>query len=295
MDGLLIVDKPTGPTSHDIVAYGRRVLGERKVGHVGTLDPLASGVLPLVLGRATRLAQFLSAADKTYDASIQLGTASDTFDATGVLSAPSSPVRQVSLSEVEHVLQSFVGTYLQEPPAFSAKKTGGVPAYRLAREGRAVELKAVPVTVRSLDLVAFVDQRLTLRLVSSAGFYVRSLAHELGVRLENGAHLVALRRIRSGAFGVDEAVSIATLAEGDARRHVMGLDRVLLELPAFVLTPEGLHRIVHGRDVGSGHVVPDPLDPLPAYARLMDPFGQLIAIARPAPGAGALHPTVVLK
>lgn len=295
MDGVLIVDKPPGPTSHDIVAYVRRVTREKKVGHVGTLDPLASGVLPLVLGCATRLAQFLSAADKTYDASIQLGAASDTFDATGVMSAPSTTARRVAVSEVEPVLQSFVGTHLQEPPQFSAKKTGGVPAYRLARKGRAVDLKPVLVTVRSLELLEVADQRLRLRVVSSAGFYVRVLAHELGARLGVGAHLVELRRTRSGAFGLDQAVSLAVLAEGDAGRHVMGLDRVLLELPAFVLTPEGLHRIAHGRDVGSGHVVPDPIEPLPAYARLMDHLGHLIAIARPAQGASALHPTVVLK
>ena len=294
MDGILVIDKPSGPTSHDIVTYVRRESGEKRVGHVGTLDPLASGVLPLVLGRATRLAQFLSTADKSYDASIRLGAASDTYDATGVIGARAT-APGVGVSDVEPVLRSFVGTYLQEPPAFSAKKMGGVPAYRLAREGRAVELKPALVTVRSLELVDIADHVIAIRVVSSAGFYVRTLAHELGARLGIGAHLVGLRRTRSGAFGLEEAVPVAALAHGALDLHVVSLDRVLLDLPAFVLTPEGLDRIVHGRDVGVGHVVKDAADSWPACARLMDPRGHLIAIARPAHGAAALHPTVVLK
>jgi tRNA pseudouridine55 synthase len=294
MDGVLIIDKPAGPTSHDIVVSVRRRLRERKVGHLGTLDPLATGVLPLVLGRATRLAQFLAAADKEYDATIELGTSSDTFDAMGVLTADAHPPA-IEGAAIEQALSSFVGTYLQAPPAFSAKKVSGVPAYREARKGHPLDLTPVPVTVTSLHLLGFDGQRVGIRVSASAGFYVRTLAHELGRRLGIGAYLLALRRLRSGAFRLADAISIATLDEADPTRHLRPLGELLPDLPAFVLTPEGIQRIAHGRDIERDHVAPHLADPLPACARLIDSCGDLVAIARPGGRAGALHPAVVLR
>ena len=314
MDGLLVIDKPAGPTSHDVVARLRRVLRERRIGHTGTLDPGATGVLPLVLGRATRLARFLSARDKQYEAVIRLGTATDTYDAHGVPSGVRHQGAWPSRSEIEAVLDTFRGTSLQQPPAFSAKKIEGRRSHRLARAARATsqpdrpDLPApVPVTAQAIDLTSVDDDLVTLTIDCSAGFYVRSLAHDLGDRLGVGAHLTALRRTRSGDLTFADALPL-DVAERDrdaARAAVIPLDRMLPSLSAVVLTHAGARHVAHGRDLGSADIAqgsPAAASPpcvrLPLAAqqcvRLMTEGGQLLGIAEPAEAPGLLHPSVVL-
>lgn len=311
MNGVLIVDKPTGPTSHDVVARVRKAVGLRRVGHTGTLDPLASGVLPLVLGRATRLSQFLSADEKEYIADVRLGASSDTYDATGRVSPNARDSDSLpSAAAVKDVLSEFQGTYWQTPPPFSAKKIGGTPAYRFARRDQPVELKPVSVTVRALSLIAYEDGLVRLQLVCSAGFYVRTLAHELGIRLGCGAYLAGLRRTRVGSFRVEEAVALGTLesAGADALRYLLPMNRLLEEYPAVVVNPRGVKRAAHGNALGpedlAGPVAFDTLraalspvegppgSPAPK-ARVVDSEGSLLAIAEPVSG-GLLHPVVVL-
>lgn len=305
MNGVLVVDKPVGPTSHDVVARVRKATGIRRVGHTGTLDPMASGVLPLVLGRATRLARFLTAADKIYDAHIRLGRSTATFDATGAdhPSGPRGPVDAIGEEDVERALAGFQGTFLQTPPPFSAKKIGGVRAYALARRRRPATPPPVEVTVRELTLVSFAAGEVRLRLTCSAGFYVRSLAHDLGARLGCGAHLEALRREQSGGFNLDVAVPLDALERDSqgALDLVIPLKALLPEIPAVVLTETGVQRAVHGNAVMPGQTVaplppglagrPDARERL--WVRLLDREGALVALAEVGPG-GVLHPTIVL-
>src|SRR3990172_10099122 len=196
MDGLLVIDKPSGPTSHDVVARIRRLLGERRVGHTGTLDPAATGVLPLVVGRATRLARFLSERGKSYDADISLGVATDTYDAEGTPLGPPCQGPLPSREAIDRALDAFRGTFIQQPPAYSAKKIAGRRSYRIARadarhgrrDGSTTSLlrrlpEPVPVTIQRIEILALEAARLSLRVDCSAGCYVRALAHDLGERL----------------------------------------------------------------------------------------------------------------
>jgi tRNA pseudouridine55 synthase len=318
MDGLLLVDKPAGPTSHDIVARVRRVLGERRIGHTGTLDPMASGLLPLVLGRATRLARFLSASDKTYEAEIRLGFATSTYDALGTASAPPYGGPMPSREDIEGALQSFRGTFLQQPPAYSAKKIDGQRSYKLARARSALTpavpapstLSALPappglpapvsVTAHAIDLVTCNGDRVTLRVDCSAGFYVRSLAHDLGQRLGTAAHLSSLRRIRSGDFSLAGAASLETLERDPAAaiRAIVPLSGMLTGLAAAMLTEAGEAHVAHGRNLGPGDVLEfragAGAGPHVDHVRLIDRTGRLLGLAEPAGDAGALHPSVVL-
>ena len=300
MDGLLIINKPAGPTSHDVVARMRRVLGERRIGHTGTLDPLATGVLPLVLGRATRLARFMSASDKSYEAVVSLGVSTDTADAEGNPIGTPYDGALPSREQIDRALDAFRGTFLQQPPAFSAKKIDGKRSHRLARSaaGAAVLPEKSQVTVSSLELAAVEECLVTLTLDCSAGFYVRSLAHDLGQALGTGAHLAALRRTRSSGFTLDRALGLAD-AEADrdrARNAVIPLAGMLTELPSVVLTTDGVRHAVHGRELGLGDLERDlglGMSDLECV-RLFDPAGALVGIARPAKTPGSLHPFVVL-
>ena len=217
MDGLLVIDKPVGPTSHDVVARVRRALRERRIGHTGTLDPLATGVLPLVVGRATRLARFLSGSDKSYEAEVRLGVATDTDDAEGLpvgeAHSASWPTRDV----IDRALDSFRGQFAQTPPAFSAKKVAGRRSYTIHRGRTRDGVRSVPgpsplqsqrVTVTQLTLTECAGDRVRLTVICSAGFYVRALARDLGERLGTGAHLAALRRTRVGDLTLDQAVPL---------------------------------------------------------------------------------------
>ena len=297
MNGVLVVDKPSGPTSHDVVARVRRATGEKRIGHTGTLDPLATGVLALVIGRATRLAQFLSSDEKEYLATVRLGMSTPTYDAEGLDAIDDVRLKpDISRDEIERVLDHFRGTYLQTPPPYSAKKVAGVPAYQHARKDRAVDLKAVEVTVSTLEVVAAQCDRVELRVVASSGFYVRTLAHELGQRLGCGAYLEGLRRTRAGGFTLTQAVPLAQVQADPgivASRMVPAAD-LLPGFPRVVLNEGGTRRVMHGNPVGPEHVV-EAADfaGFPAKFRLFDPSGTLLALADPLPG-GLLHPAVVL-
>jgi tRNA pseudouridine55 synthase len=297
IEGVLVVDKPKGPTSHDVVARVRRALGERRIGHTGTLDPMATGVLPLVIGRATRLARFFSPGRKEYLADLRLGVATDTYDAEGQPIPQPAAMPPPRREAVEAALDRFQGTYLQTPPAFSAKKIGGVRAHTLARRQEAVVPAPVRVTVERVELLALDDDRLRLLIVCSAGFYVRSLAHDLGQVLGCGAHLTALRRIRSGEFGIAEAVALESVERErrSAIERLLPLNRLLESFPGVHLTPQGTDRAAHGSAITPSDLVsaPDPGFPGDApHVRLLTPQGALVAIAEAR--HGVLHPIVVL-
>jgi tRNA pseudouridine55 synthase len=290
-EGGLVVDKPAGPTSHDVVAVARRAFGQPRIGHTGTLDPLATGVLPLLLGRATRLAQFLAVSDKTYLASIQFGQATSSYDAAGEPVGAAQPVA-LDPASVETALARFRGRHLQVPPAVSAKKVGGRRAYALTRRDQPVDLAAVEVEVTELTLVACEGARIDVRVTCSAGFYVRSLAHDLGTTMGVGAHLAGLRRERSGRFTLADSVGLDRLAAGAA--DLSGLLRPLADLlpdwPALSLSEDEVARVGHGQVLE----VSDRLagTPVPGRMRLIDPFGHLVALAEER--AGFLHPVLVL-
>jgi tRNA pseudouridine55 synthase len=209
MDGVIVVDKPEGLTSHDVVAAARRLLGEKRIGHTGTLDPLATGVLPLACGRATRLVRFLTASDKEYEATILFGVTTDTLDVTGEETGRSA--RAPARDEVVVALRTFEGEQMQVPPAYSAKKIAGRRAYELARRDEPVALAPVGVRVSRIELVEYGHDRCCISLTCSSGFYVRALVRDLGEQCGTGATLEALRRTRSGDFTLDEAVDLDTL------------------------------------------------------------------------------------
>jgi tRNA pseudouridine55 synthase len=276
VDGVLVVDKPGGPTSHDVVDRARRVLRTRRIGHTGTLDPFATGVLPLCLGRATRLARFLAAGEKTYRATVRLGVATTTDDATG---EPLGPPRDAALDEavLRSALAAFVGSFDQVPPTFSAKQVAGRRAYELARRGEAVSRAAVPVTIHALELVARADQTLELELRCSAGTYVRALARDLGERLGCGAHLAALRRTRSGGFGLEQAVPGDSFA--GAAERVVPMSELLSDWPAVRVGAEGRRRVGHGRELHSEDVLSGFPPQGDGRVRILDESGELIALA----------------
>ena len=294
MDGVLVVDKPAGPTSHDIVDRARRALATRRVGHTGTLDPFATGVLALCIGRATRLARFLAAGEKAYRATVRLGFATTTDDRTGDPLLPERPV-EIADSTLREALAGLVGSFDQVPPAFSARQVGGRRLYELARRGEAVARAATPVTVHALELVAREGHTLELDVRCSAGTYVRALARDLGERLGTGAHLAALRRTRSGAFELSQAVPGDDLA--GARERLIPLEGLLLDLPAVRVGEEGRRLVSHGRELGV-ELALSGLPPAGAErVRLLDDKGELLALAVPRgfePGASVLprHPTL---
>ncbi len=313
MNGVLVIDKPAGPTSHDVVAVVRRAIGSPKVGHTGTLDPLATGVLPLVIGRATRLASYMSGADKEYVARIRFGVATATYDAEGRHGgaglSPSgeghSAVAALDEAAVREALRAFEGTFLQTPPPFSAKKVGGTPAYKLARQDKPVEIKPVEVTVRELELRGYADGLADVRLVSSSGFYVRSLAHDLGQRLGCGAHLEGLRRTRAGEFTLDDAVDLEAVVVGGlpaASDRLVAMGRLLTMMPAVVVNDLGARRASHGsalrpedlaaagRDGAGGGSQTTSSD---RRLRLLDQAGALLGLVERRDD-GLLHPLVVL-
>src|SRR4029434_10033632 len=229
MDGVIVIDKPEGLTSHDVVAAARRLLGEKRIGHTGTLDPLATGVLPLACGRATRLVRFLSAAEKEYDATVLFGVTTDTLDVTG--EEISRPGIVPSRDGLVAALRSFEGEQLQVPPAYSAKKVAGRRAYELARWDEPVALDPVRVRVLPIELLEYGNDRCRIVLTCSAGFYVRALVRDLGGRCGTGATLEALRRTRSGEYTLDEAGDLDTLGPirdrtNPAPRHTRGAPRL---------------------------------------------------------------------
>jgi tRNA pseudouridine55 synthase len=264
-EGLLLVDKPSGITSHDAVDAVRRALGVRKVGHAGTLDPSATGLLLMGVGRATRLLRFLGALDKEYEGAGRLGERTDTLDADGTV-IESSPVAS-SEQELRAAAAGLVGEITQRPPAYSAVKVGGRPMYAVAREGGSVEAPPRPVRVDAFDIVGFDGRDFEFRVVCSGGTYVRVLVADVGERLGGGAHLMRLRRTRIGRFRVEDA------SPPDAPGAVLALDRAVAHLPSFELdSEEEATAARHGRCLApSGKDGP--------YA-LRDPAGGLIGVWR---------------
>jgi tRNA pseudouridine55 synthase len=298
-DGVLVVDKTEGPTSHDIVTLARRALGVSRIGHTGTLDPMATGVLPLVIGRATRLAQFLTASDKTYEATIAFGRATDTFDASGKVVSESD--RRPMRDQLESVITKFRGTFEQTPPVYSAKNIDGERSYDLARKGKIgmdSRPKAVEVTVRRLEILSFDGGSARLEMQVTAGFYVRSLAQDVGAALGCGAVLTALRRTRSGEFAMDRAVSLAEVLQAPRASlagRLIPLRELLPELPAVTLrSASQLERLKNGVEMGPADLIA-PLQTASPIVRLLDPEGDLAGLARPGKTAGYLHGWVVLS
>lgn len=223
LDGALLVDKPAGPTSHDIVNEIRRRFGIKKVGHAGTLDPNATGLLIVLLGRGTKLSEKMMSSDKVYEGKIKFGEETDSYDADGEL-VGSLPVMPMTLDELDEAAQSFVGDLMQEPPMVSAVKQGGVPLYKLARKGVEVERKARLIHVYSFDILKYEEPVAWFSVACTKGTYVRSLAHDLGKKIGCGAHLLTLRRVISGKFDVDDSIMFEDLMEMDEKeleRHVI--------------------------------------------------------------------------
>ncbi len=278
MDGVIVADKPEGWTSHDVVAKMRRLANTRKIGHLGTLDPMATGVLPLVIGKATRLAQFYMHGDKTYDAVIRFGYATDTYDKEGT---PTTPATEPKLSRelLEESLDAFRGLILQTPPPISAKKIGGVPAYRLARKNLPVDLKPVEVTVRSIDLMNVDGAEARVVVRCSAGTYLRSIAHDLGVKLGCGAFLQSLRRTAAGEFSIGQAKTLEDLtklsAENRLAETLVPAAQLLPDFPAETVDTLTASQIRQGRDF---RVSPFRATPGTKYVKAVTQEGELIAI-----------------
>lgn len=252
VDGVLLLDKPTGMTSNSALQAARRFFSAAKAGHTGTLDPLASGLLPLCFGAATKFAVDLLAADKTYEADLLFGLRTDTGDADGSV-VERRPVT-FGRRELELALQGFRGPIRQIPPMYSALKRDGKPLYQLARQGIEVEREARQITVHELRLLAFAGDRCRLRVACSKGTYIRSLAEDLGQALDCGAHLTALRRVAVGALAVAEAVTLdqlAALSEEDRQSWLLPPDTLLQSLPAVTLDDLSAARFVHGNPVAS--------------------------------------------
>src|SRR5512146_531385 len=219
MNGVLVVDKPAGMTSHDVVNRVRRIVRERSVGHLGTLDPMATGVLPLVLGRLTRLAQFYTASEKVYEGTIRFGFATDTYDSEGEPSGAPAPVT-FAFDELRKAATRFRGVIEQMPPPFSAKKIQGVPAYKLARKKKEVELQPVAVEIKEFTVDGLEGNSVEFRCRVSSGTYVRSLSHEIGQKLGTGAHLSSLRRTAVAEFTIEQAHTLDEIADAAAHDRI---------------------------------------------------------------------------
>jgi tRNA pseudouridine55 synthase len=316
MDGVLIIDKPEGLTSHDVVARVRRILSERRVGHTGTLDPFATGVLVVLVGRATRLAQFLSGAEKEYEASVRFGYATDTGDATGrklettpAQNASGEIVHGWSEAEIEAALSGLRGEIEQVPPMYSAKKVQGRKLYELARRGVEVERAAVRVWIRELEVVPRDGESLLLpgedatsdlrvRVVCSAGTYIRTLAESIGERLGMAAHLASLRRTRAGDFRVENAISLDELQEqteaGKAETVILSMNAALSGLPFVHLTADEASRTLNGIALRlSAGTESQWRDNAPV--RMRDSDGRLIAVGFYDAANKSLRPRVVLS
>ena len=292
MDGVVLIDKPAGCTSHDIVNRWRRLAGTKRVGHLGTLDPMATGLLALISGRATRLAQFFGGEEKTYLAEIRFGVVSDTFDAEGE-TVPTGAVIP-GLECVREAAERFRGSFSQTPPSYSAKKISGVPAYKLARANKPVDLKPVEVFVRRLEIGDLQGDQLQLTITCSAGTYIRSLANDLGAELGCGAILSGLRRTEVGRFQLTQAKTLEQLALladcGKLTEALIPLNELLPHIPAAQFDELAVSRIRQGREFRtSPFVVP----PGARHVRALSRSGDLVAIGE-LQLPNVYHPAIVL-
>jgi tRNA pseudouridine55 synthase len=291
VNGLLVIDKPAGMTSHDVVGILRRITGERSIGHLGTLDPMATGVLPLLLGKFTRLAQYFSSAEKSYSGTIRFGFATDTYDAEGQPAGPDL-APDLTLDQVRAAAARFHGEIEQMPPAYSAKKIAGTPAYKLAREGKPVELKSVTINIHSFEIISLDGAEAAFTMTISAGGYVRAVAHQLGQDLGCGAHLSSLRRTHAGVFTLTEAHSLDELQSLAGNMEALEEQcihprNMLPEMPSVTGDAVALGRLRNGAQANLPEFSQAPLVKVFAGQR------ELVGIARRVAGT-LFQPVVVM-
>jgi tRNA pseudouridine55 synthase len=295
-EGVLIVNKESGWTSHDVVAKMRRLLGESKVGHAGTLDPRATGVLPILVGRATRIAEYLIDWDKEYRAVLRLGETTDTQDAAGTVLTKVDP-SQVTEAALQQVLARFRGTQQQLPPMYSAVKVGGRPLYKAARAGKTIDRAERAIVIHQLEMTAVHGPDITLRIVCSKGTYVRTLCADIGQALGVGGHLHALERRRVGPLSIDHALTIdqvaGRLTTDSLQGHFISLDDLLFQLPTVVVNEEQAQRVLHGSPISPAGIGPLPSSPHPVSVRVKNEAGRLLAIG--THDARALGPIKIRK
>lgn len=298
--GVLVIDKPPDMTSHDVVARARRLLGIRQIGHFGTLDPFATGVLPLSVGKATRFAQFYLKSRKAYEGTVALGVSTDTYDGTGTPTSEKLPVA-VEADTLEKLFREFTGRLMQTPPPYSAKRVGGARAYELARQKKPVQLEPVEVEVYALELLSFDGARARMAVECSGGTYVRSLAHDIGQRLGCGAHLESLRRTAVAEFTLEQSLTLegleAAVREQKAENCLISLEALLPDCPELIVRGREESSVRHGhkfelaqterfgRGGGRAQAV--------SLLKIMNPDHRLIAVARHVSGS-IYHPDLVL-
>jgi tRNA pseudouridine55 synthase len=298
--GVLIVDKPAGMTSHDVVARVRRALRIRQIGHFGTLDPFATGVLPLSVGKATRFAQFYLKSRKAYEGTLRLGFATDTYDASGQATSERVPVK-IERQQLEAILGKFTGRLMQAPPPYSAKRVGGARAYELARQHKPVELKPVEVEIYALELLDFHDDRARFAVECSGGTYVRSLAHDTGTIAGCGAHLEGLRRTAVAEFRLEHAIQLEQLEEaakkGEADSLRVPLEALLPDCPELVVRGREEKSVRHGHKfelVQASRFGADAAGmPAIRLLKILNSERRLIAVARQVSGS-IYHPDLVV-
>lgn len=307
MNGLILVDKPGSFTSHDIVAEIRRITDIKKAGHFGTLDPMATGLLIIGLGTATRLFPFFLKLDKTYKGRMRLGIATDTYDIEGTPTAPESHVFP-DRKKLSQGMNAFIGDIMQAPPPFSAKKYGGQRLYKLARKKKPLNIKPCPVTVRSYKIIEYSPPFLDFIVECASGTYIRSLAHDLGQKMNCGAHLTSLRRLRVGPFHVDNAHSLEEIKmsrpKNLLKNMVIPMESLLTEHPKVVLNEKGASLARNGNDLSPEHIsrmenVENAIEtkgPCPGLIlRVFSSGGEWIALAKKDCFKNTLHPFLVLN
>ena len=297
MDGILNIDKPAGKTSYGVVAMVKRLSGERRVGHAGTLDPAATGVLPVCLGQGTRIVEFLVATTKTYHAGIELGVSTDTYDASGQVTQRGDP-SSIDLDKLQSAIVSFRGTIRQTPPMYSAIKHRGQPLYKLARAGISVERKSRAVKIHRLELIAWQPPLATIEIECSKGTYIRSLAHDLGQSLGCGAHLQSLVRTRCGIFDIKDAVSISRLEEafrqGYWENFLYPIDVVLRDYDAIVVDDAAEAAMKNGNSITVADSSGANANTDKTYCRAYSQDGRFLGILCFVPEKGTWQPKKVL-
>jgi len=289
VSGVLVVDKPIGLTSHDVVQIIRRGTGIRRAGHTGTLDPRASGVLVVLIGPAVRLSEYVSASDKRYQATIQLGRSTDTYDSEGTVTM-ATPVENISEEQFDEILQTYVGQIEQIPPPYSAVKVKGKKAYEMARKGKPVDLEPRIINVFNLEILEWAPPELVIDVYCSSGTYVRSLANDLGDSLGTGAHLIGLRRTKSGQFTLRDAVPLRRLKEsfdaGDWYQFLIPAAEALGDWPMLELNPDEVELVRHG------HRIPSEPD-VSVWVRGLSQQGDLVALLENDPETNEWQPRKV--
>jgi len=286
--GFININKPTGITSHGVAQKLKKIIGIRRIGHSGTLDPFASGVLVMAIGKATKLVEFLRKDDKTYEGVIRLGVTSDTYDSTGELTNTPPPVPIPSGAQIESLLNQFTGEIEQMPPKFSAIKIKGTPAYKLARQGKEVALKPRPVTIHSLKMTEFRNPLIFVDIKCSARTYIRSLAHDIGQRLKTGAVLEALHRTQAGDFRIEKAVELDSITKENWRDYLLPVTAGVSHLQSYSAAAPDAKKISRGVKIETAK------DFSSQPIAIFGPQAELLAIGKFDPETKTIKPTKVL-